>query len=201
MRKPCGPAVGSIPSIIGRRRCGFIPSIAATLGEFRSASTIATLRPFSANAAATFTASILLPTPPRALARAIVAPTPERLARIRSRTSVISAEPPLPMSEKILINCLPKSLPQRSERPLKPADSAQVIPPRMTGLSDAVNNGGRALGALVVGVGRTYLAIGVGLVVESTLRFRFALLVLLTVPAQPRERHRFEAFLADLQST
>src|SRR5271166_3965740 len=59
---------------------------------------------------------------------------------------------------------------------------------------------GVSLGALVVGVGRTYLAIGIRLVVESTLRFRFALLVLLTVPAQPRERHRFEALLADLQS-
>src|SRR5271170_4052211 len=109
MRKPCGPAVGSIPSIIGYRRCGFIPSIAATLGEFRSASTIATLRPFIADAAAIFTASMLLPTPPRALARAIVAPTPERLMRMRSRTPAGSADPSLSISENILIEWVVES--------------------------------------------------------------------------------------------
>src|SRR6202035_2298866 len=80
------------------------------LGEFRSASMIATLRPFIADAAAIFTASMLLPTPPRALASAIVAPTPERLVRIRSRTPAGSADPALSISENILINWLLKSV-------------------------------------------------------------------------------------------
>src|SRR5208283_2892489 len=34
---------------------------------------------------------------------------------------------------------------------------------------------------------------------RSALRFRLALLVLLTIPAQARKRHRFEPFLGDLQ--
>src|SRR3984957_13235614 len=56
------------------------------------------------------------------------------------------------------------------------------------------------LSAVVVGVGRTYFAIGVGLVVGgSPLRFRFAFLVLLTIAAQARKRHRFEAFFGDLE--
>src|SRR5208283_3650264 len=69
----------------------------------------------------------------------------------------------------------------------------------MTVLSGAVNNGPRALGALVVGVGRADFAVGVALVVEAALRFGLALLVLLTIAAQARERHRFEAFFGDLQ--
>src|ERR1700682_2089408 len=56
-------------------------------------------------------------------------------------------------------------------------------------------------GAVVVGVGRTDFAICVGFVVESPgLRFCLALLVLLAITAQARERHRAEAFLGDLQS-
>ena len=56
------------------------------------------------------------------------------------------------------------------------------------------------LGVVVVGVGRTYFAVGVALVVESPLRFRLALLVLLTIPAQARKWRRLEPLLGDLQS-
>src|ERR1700722_7197852 len=87
-----------------------MPSIAAMLGELRSASMIATLRPFIADDAAIFTASMLLPTPPRALARATLAPPPERLVRICSRTPAGSADPSLSISENILINWLLKSV-------------------------------------------------------------------------------------------
>src|ERR1039458_9776772 len=73
----------------------------------------------------------------------------------------------------------------------------------MTGLGSAVNNARHGalarLRALVVSVGRTYFAVGIALVVESPLRFRLALLVLLTIPAQARKWHRLEPFLGDLQ--
>src|SRR5450759_3899771 len=64
----------------------------------------------------------------------------------------------------------------------------------------AIAGGEPVLGAVVVGVGRTCFAVGIGLGVESPLRFRLALLVLRTIPAQARKRHRFEPFLGDLQS-
>src|SRR5277367_2941077 len=71
----------------------------------------------------------------------------------------------------------------------------------MTGLRGTVNNLRRStLSVVVVGVGRTYFAVGIGLVIETPLRFRLALLVLLTVAAQTRKRHRFEPLLGDLQS-
>src|SRR5690606_20771506 len=74
------------------------PSMRASEGPFRSASTAPTRWPRLASAAATFAVTALLPTPPLPLATAITQPMPERRSssRLRCAATCSGTPPPSP---------------------------------------------------------------------------------------------------------
>jgi len=55
-------------------------------------------------------------------------------------------------------------------------------------------------GAILIGISRPQLTIRIAFIFEPALRAGLAFLVLLTVAAQPGERHCFQTFLGDFQS-
>src|SRR5690606_17630821 len=95
-RTPATPVAGRIPSPMTASGSRGTPSMRASEGPFRSASTAPTRWPRLASAAATFAVTALLPTPPLPLATAITQPMPERRSSSRLRCAATCSGTPSP---------------------------------------------------------------------------------------------------------